>query len=278
MKLTAKDFRASGLPVEYVEKLMELLKHEDNENFIQGVALASSLGIAPNDILDGLGFSMEMVTIPAGTFEYQEQAEVKVPAFLLGRFQVTEDQWSALMPFWKGADLMKNSGLPVAAVSWLDVKRFIDRLNTILVGDSGWVYDLPHEVEWEYAAKAGQNFEYSGSNDPNEVAWYSENSKNRRHPVGKKKPNAFGLFDMSGNVSEWCCNIYYSKVEKTVKNFKRRKALRDAIPPIIRRVVRGGSYRSLPWQMSITSRKRGVPMNRVSFNGFRLIARKIEAA
>lgn len=220
MKLSKKSFRAEGIPVEYYDKLMELLGHEDKEYFIQGVNLASSLGIGGDDILDGLGFSMEMVTVPAGSFDFQDKIEVEVPSFLLGRFQVTEAQWAALMPHWKDADTLRGSNLPMSNVNWFDAKELIDRLNAILSEETGYVYDLPHEVEWEYAAKAGTNHEYAGSNDPDEVAWYSQNSGGRRHPVGQKKPNSFGLFDMSGNVFEWCRNAYNKDVKATVQSFK----------------------------------------------------------
>jgi formylglycine-generating enzyme required for sulfatase activity len=155
---------------------------------------------------------------------------VDVQEFYMAQTEVTEGQWYALM----GGDQpsRREMNLPKTEVNWHDCTAFCEKLGAILGCDVG----LPHEVEWEYAARGGQNYTYAGSNNPDEVAWYSENSGNRTHPVGQKKPNGYGLYDMSGNVWEWCQNAYgsvadavnsYKKlVGKTRSNPRRRRTRR----------------------------------------------------
>ncbi|MBT3289803.1 MAG: formylglycine-generating enzyme family protein, partial [Victivallales bacterium] len=145
--------------------------------------------------------------------------------FWLGKHEVTQRQWQAVMG--KNPSHFKKAGLdaPVEKVSWNDCQEFLKKLNAPV----GHEYRLPTEAEWEYAARGGplsKGFTYSGSNDADDVAWYHENSGDRRlddakwdfkkllenkcrpHPVGQKKPNELGLYDMSGNVAEWCQDRY----------------------------------------------------------------------
>jgi len=122
--------------------------------------------------------------------------------FYLQTTEVTQGQWRAVMGenpsyFQKGDDY------PVEQVSWDDVQIFLKRLNT---RDPGKRYRLPTEAEWEYACRAGTTGERYGELDA--IAWYGENSGNTTHPVGKKEPNAWGLYDMLGNVWEWCADLY----------------------------------------------------------------------
>ena len=103
--------------------------------------------------------------------------------------------------YWKGPKL------PVEYVSWYDCQEFIKKLNAL----TGQNFRLPTEAEWEYAARGGsksQGYEYSGSNNLDDVAWYDSNSGDKTHDVATKKPNELGLFDMSGNVLEWCQDWY----------------------------------------------------------------------
>jgi formylglycine-generating enzyme required for sulfatase activity len=125
-------------------------------------------------------------------------------AFEMGKYEITQAQWQVLMD--ANPSHFHGSSLPVDSVSWNDAQQFIQRLNA---QNDGYVYRLPTEAEWEYASSAGSNGDYAGN--LNDIAWCNENSGDRTHPVGQKKPNLWGLYDMQGNVSEWCQDWYDAK-------------------------------------------------------------------
>lgn len=146
---------------------------------------------------------------------------IKIPGFYLSKFLVTQGEWEAIMgnnpSTFKGDD-----NRPVETVSWDDAQAFIKKLNE----KTGLNYRLPTEAEWEFAACGGihtNSYEYAGSNSLDEVAWCGSNSGNRTQPVGLKLPNELGLYDMSGNVWEWCADLYG-----------------------VTRVLRGGSWGNTP--------------------------------
>jgi serine/threonine protein kinase len=169
-------------------------------------------------------FHDQMVFVKGGTFTMgctSEQGSdcydnekpshrVTVSDFYIGKYEVTQKQWRTVMgsdppelPF-KGCD-----DCPVDRLSWNDVQDFIKKLNQT----TGKKYRLPTEAEWEYAARGGnqsRGYKYAGSNNIDEVAWYEVNSDLRINPVGRKKPNELGLYDMSGNVWEWCSDYFGS--------------------------------------------------------------------
>jgi len=146
-----------------------------------------------------------------------EMIKIANQNFYMAETQVTQAMWQAVMGN-NPSDFAGKLQNPVEQVSWNDiVNDFLPALNKL----TGKTYRLPTEAEWEYSAMGGENYQYPGSDNIDEVAWYDKNSGNTTHPVKQKKANAYGLYDMSGNVLEWC---------------------EDAWEDIARRVCRGGSY------------------------------------
>ena len=166
-------------------------------------------------------FEPEMVYVQGGTFDMGENGEngqVTLSSYNIGKYEVTQAQWVAVMG--SNPSQFKGDNLPVERVSWDDIvgtsgnsmvlnriiyyeNGFIYRLNKL----TGKAYRLPTEAEWEYAARGGnksEGYTYSGSYDPDKVAWYDDNSEGKTHPVGEKDSNELGIYDMSGNVLEWC--------------------------------------------------------------------------
>jgi len=163
--------------------------------------------------------NIEMVAVQGGTFTMgctSEQGsdcddnekpahQVTVSSFYIGKYEVTQAQWEAVMH--TNPSYYKGDNLPVEFVSWYDVQEFIRRLNTA----TGKQYRLLTEAEWEFAARGGNKshgYKYSGSNNSNDVAWFENNSGRTTHPVGTKSPNELSIYDMSGNVDEWCQDWY----------------------------------------------------------------------
>jgi formylglycine-generating enzyme required for sulfatase activity len=163
--------------------------------------------------------SIALVQVPAGSFRMGTDAadnpdlEHSRPvhavtishAFWMGKYPVTQAQWQAVMG--TNPSNYQEAGLaaPVDKVSWDDCQRFVARLNGL---QGQWVFRLPTEAEWEYACRAGTAGEAYGTLDA--IAWYADNSGGTTHPVGQKQPNAFGLYDMLGNVWQWCQDWYAS--------------------------------------------------------------------
>lgn len=130
----------------------------------------------------------------------------KIATFEIGKYPVTQGEWKAVMGN-NPSSFKGNPRLPVEQVSWHDAQAFIEKLNK----KTDLNYRLPREAEWEFAAKGGrrsQGYSFAGSNTLDEVGWYAENSDKKTHPVGEKAPNELDIYDMSGNVDEWCEDIY----------------------------------------------------------------------
>jgi formylglycine-generating enzyme required for sulfatase activity len=158
---------------------------------------------------------MEFAYVPAGSFQMgsgngdpNEQPVHQVTfarGFYMGRYEVTQAQWQKVMgnnPS-KFSDCGENC--PVEQVSWDDAQDFIKKLNA---ANDGYQYRLPSEAEWEYACRAGTTGDYAG--DLNSMAWYTTNADYKTHPVGQKQANAWGLYDMHGNVSEWVMDYQHN--------------------------------------------------------------------
>ena len=149
---------------------------------------------------------------------------------------------------------------PVEKVSWDDAEAFIQKLNA----KTGKQYRLPSEAEWEYACRAGGQHEYCGNDNVDSVAWYASNSGKSTHPVSRKQPNVFGLYDMSGNVWEWVEDSYHNSYNGAPTNGSVWQG--DGA----RRVFRGGSWDSRPRYVRAASRDGDVPAYRDSYLGFRV--------
>ena len=227
----------------------------------------------------------EMILVQGGTFMMGATPEqgtdihkkekpvhqVTVSDFYIGKYTVTQAQWKAVMgdnpSLFQSCHLpdslpVQGDNLPVERVSWDDVEKFICKLHIL----TGKPYRLPTEAEWEFAARGGNNskgYKYSGSNTLDDVAWYGANSDSITHPVGTKSPNELGIFDMSGNVWEWCNDWYgdYNSNPKTNPRGPSRGSLR---------VLRGCSQFTHAKKLNVSSRGCVEPYINEYTIGFRL--------
>jgi len=181
----------------------------------------------------------EMVVIPAGSFERVEDGSAKrvtLKSFALGKTEVTQGQWEAVMGNNPSHFSSCGADCPVEQVSWNEAQVFIKKLNEL----TGKQYRLPSESEWEYACMGGEQREYCGSDNLDAIAWHQGNSGRTTHKVAEKKANAFGLYDMSGNVWEWVEDSYLADLSKAPADGSAWQG-DGAI-----RVLRGGSWIASP--------------------------------
>ncbi|MBI4469890.1 MAG: formylglycine-generating enzyme family protein [Acidobacteria bacterium] len=258
-----------------------------------GPVAVTSPARQPNPKVDALLGQGYFVRIPTGEFQ-MGSAEFDVDErpvhrvkltwpFEIGRYEITQAVWETVMG--KNPSYNRGPQLPVENVSWYEVQQFIRAMNET---DSRYTYRLPTEAEWEYARRAGTGVDYAGPLD--EFAWYADNSgddrldadeiwrsdsasygeairtnKCRTHPVGQKQPNLWGLYDMAGNVWEWCQDWY------DVDYYGRSSATDPQGPPSgSHRVVRGGSWSIFGRDCRSTVRNGGSPSRRNINIGFRL--------
>lgn len=219
---------------------------------------------------------------------------VTISEFYMSRYEVTVGQFAQFVQetrfltdaeqkgggyIWNGSEWTKKEGVnwrddpfgvprplqdynhPVVHVSWDDCMAFTRWLSA----KTGRRYRLPTEAEWEYAARAGENYRYAGSNDADEVLWSDENSNGSTQPVGQKAPNAFGLYDMSGSVWEWCsdwaADDYYAQSPPNNPQGPEEGA---------NRIMRGGSWRYGARLCRVANRYNGTPTYRNGNRGFRI--------
>lgn len=183
--------------------------------------------------------------------------------FYISKYEVTQALWKAVMG--NNPSRVKGDSLPVTCVSWLDATSFIYRLNKL----TGKKYRLPTEAEWEYAARGGaysQGYKFSGSDNLEEVAWYRKNSKRQPHPVGLLQPNELGVYDMSGNVYEWCYDGFGFYEADWAGNMP--DPLGNNL--ISRKVYRGGCMTSFWERCRVSSRNADDQILTTHFIGFRL--------
>ena len=196
---------------------------------------------------------------------------VSLPDFYMGETEVTQALWMAVMGRDNNPSYWKGNWLPVERVSWAECQRFINRLNKFLSADlpQGYRFALPTEAQWEYAARGGlksAGTSYSGGNDLKQVAWFYSNSNERTHDVRIKTANELGLFDMSGNVWEWCQDWFDENYYAENKDWNN--PLNDQETAY--RVQRGGSWNYAAPYQRCANRDRGSIYSRYEDCGFRV--------
>jgi formylglycine-generating enzyme required for sulfatase activity len=219
---------------------------------------------------------MAFVAIPGGTFmmgsERAIQAgpvhKVEVAPFFLMTTQVTQGMWKELLGS-APTSWFPGDDLPLDQASWDDAQEFIRSLNLCYPGKG---YRLPSEAEWEYACRAGKTTNYHTGNSESDLAragWYNGNSANSTHPVRQKSPNAWGLYDMHGNVWEWCEDWYHTTAYEGAPANSRPWV----VPVGTRRILRGGSCsNSHPHQCSAFNRISCEPGRSDNYSGFRVVS------
>ena len=237
---------------------------------LSGVLTTHTITIPVKD-----GISIDMVRVEAGTFTMGATAEMEDPYgdekpthqvtltndYYMGKYEVTQALWQAVMN--SNPSYFKGDNLPVEQVSWDDCQEFLSKLNSI----TGKTFRLPTEAEWEYAARGGKKsrgYQYSGSNNLSDVAWYFDNSGSKTHAVGTKQPNELGIYDMSGNVWEWCQDWYetYSSSSQVNPTGANSGSCR---------VVRGVSWYNNARDCRLSLRGSNTPDFRSSNLGLRLV-------
>jgi formylglycine-generating enzyme required for sulfatase activity len=215
--------------------------------------------------VDGGSFMMGCSNGQSNNCDKDERTvhRVVLSRFKIGKFEVTRSQWLEVMGKNRSTFDSCNQ-CAVSNVSWNDIQVFIKKLNKLTVKH----FRLPTEAEWEFAARGGilsRGFEYSGSNDLDSVAWYDRNSKLSVKKVGQKNSNELGLYDMSGNVWEWCSDWYG-------ENYYSESIVDNPMGPMYGedRVVRGGSWIVGPRNHRVAYRARESPDKLESYIGFRL--------
>lgn len=198
--------------------------------------------------------------------------EVCVSDFYLGKYEVTQAQWEKVMKDNPSEFKKCGKDCPVDNVNWHMVQEYIKKLNVI----SGKNYRLPTEAEWEYAARSGGKDEkWPGTNDATKVgqfAWYEQNSERMTHRIGLKKPNGLGLFDMSGNVREWCQDWYdMTYYAKSPKNNPPGGREIERAEEYGRRVQRGGDFENSAAETRTVYRNANTPGLQLFLYGFRLL-------
>ena len=224
------------------------------------------------------GINIEMVKVEAGSFDMGATPEMRslqypyddekpdhrvtlTKTYYIGKYEVTQALWQVVMG--NNPSRFKGDDLPVERVSWKRCQDFISKLNSL----TGKRFRLPTEAEWEYAARGGnksRGYRYSGSNTLDDVAWYGDNSGSKTHAVGTKQPNELGIYDMSGNVSEWCQDWRGSYSSSPQTN--PTGAVSGSY-----RVDRGGSWLYSAWFSRSSSRGGRTPGGRHGDLGLRLV-------
>jgi formylglycine-generating enzyme required for sulfatase activity len=228
---------------------------------------------SPLPVLEKTIFELELVRIPGGEFIMGAAGghmgeisphRVTVGDFYLGKSEVTQAQWKEVMGN-NPSNFADCGDCPVENVSWNDVQEFLHKASEM----TGMKLRLPTEAEWEYAAGEGSvHKEWAGTQNMSSLghfAWYKNNSEGRTHPVGQKEANRFGLYDMSGNVSEWCFDWYDSEYYRKSPSDNPQGPSQGKF-----RVIRGGSFSDAPPNLRVINRLANGSGVRFKDYGFRV--------
>lgn len=257
------------------KKTGKISAHQSSSHFSQSSSHSFSSNTATTTLPAVVQQTVnDMVWIASGTFTMGEftgdespSHQVALNGYYIGRYEVTQELWQTIMG--SNPSRFKGNGKrPVENVSWNDCQSFIKKLNQL----TGKNFRLPTEAEWEYAAcggKASKGYKFAGSNQLYNVAWYNENSGGTTHPVGTRAPNELGLYDMSGNVFEWCQDWFGVYSDDMQTNPIGQPNGSD-------RISRGGSWRST-WKVDasfccVSSRFYNAPSSSDDNRGLRLAA------
>lgn len=237
-------------------------------SYISAIVLPMALILASFTKNSTKSYEPEMVSVEGGSFamgnknkdEYDAKPvhQVTLSSFKMSKYEITNAQWKAVMG--NNPSVNKDcDNCPVDNVKWNEVQDYLKKLDSL----TGKHYRLPTEAEWEFAASSGKKthgYVYAGGDDINTVAWYAKNSNHTTHPVGTKQPNELGIYDMTGNVVEWCNDRYAEYDAKSqeidiynyIPNIPRVNAQGLAIGE--GHVMRGGSWAQRPEYSRVTTR------------------------
>jgi formylglycine-generating enzyme required for sulfatase activity len=253
--------------------------------------------LKPGEIFRDCPNCPDMVVIKAGDFDmgsvYSEEKDEKperrisiAKPFAMGSTEITRDQFAMFVrasgynagnqcmaivddkweevsvTSWVNPGYTQEDNHPVACINWNDAQAYVKWLSRM----TGKHYQLPTETQWEYACKAGEQAQYCGNDDPEGVAWYEHNSANATHPVATKQPNAFGLYDMSGNVGEWVEDNYHVNYTGLPVDGSAWAGENE------NRVLRGGSWSYSRTGLRSTFRSVSAPEYRYFDTGFRVVS------
>lgn len=220
-----------------------------------------------------------MVWVHGGNFEMGSDSpkarsrekpahQVSLDGFYISKFELTQDLFQHIMG-WNNS-YFQCADCPVNNVSWVNMQLFIERLNIA----TGKKFSLPTEAQWAFAAKGGnksKGYQFSGSNNISDVAWYSENANNKSHPVGLKKPNELGLFDMTGNLWEFCLDDMSRHVYRMPREHNPFFGNKDDLKRKAMKVIRGGGYEFSAQENLVFMRDGATNNVRMADIGYRLV-------
>ena len=249
--------------LECLQEALGISKEGEKKEIEQAIALAKQAleKAVPKShpLLQELG--IEMVRVEGGRFKLGGEIDCTLSDFEIGKFPITQAQWQLVMGN-NPSQFNNCQNCPVEQVSWEDCQEFISKLNEL----TSRKFRLPTEAQWEFAARGGKlskGYTYAGGNSLESLGFYRGNSGGKTHPVGQKKPNELGLYDMSGNVREWCQDWYGAYPETPLINPMGPDTGQY-------RVLRGGSWDNYASYCRVSDRGNFVPSYRGSNFGFRL--------